>query len=738
MGPLTTRGKRRWRLLYLVTLTVCVSYAQTSPVSGTCAVSSVPSQVRAEGLTERMGDILLQCSGSNPGAVLTGNLSVAFPVAITNRVNSSNQATDAAISADLGSGPVPLPVAGQVGGSMITFSGINLTVPASGSYTIRISNIRTAVYPYGASNTQPVQAQLAWSGPSSVTVNQSSPVAAYANPGLLATLYNRGEITCVGSPLPGSLTMTNLFAQGTNFASARLTEGFATAFQPRGAGDDSGTRFLIRYSGFPAGAQLYVPDLVAGSSAAVPTAGGDLGLPQAIGQYLPGSGTLLLARVPYADSTGAGYPVGAPTGAGPVALDSVSPVTLTNGSGFAVYEVVDASPTLRESVQIPTFIGMPANSAPATASAAVSLAPVSTVAAASPSAPVPRFWSVTPASDCTALGDCSAGYFPKLSVQAAPMQLTAVAGGAMTSSEGYIPIQNAAGGIMPWTATVQYLTGSGWLSIGPSSGTNNGSVLAIASGKGLTAGTYQANIIVDAGALAGSVTVPVTLTVTAAPSSSGSSGTGSSGTGSTGGTTPPSTPSVTVSRIVNAATFQPTPLVAGSLGTVLGSNLSGKAVSVTFDGLAASLLYVGTTQINLQVPAGLAGKNSAGMVVTVDGVSSVSQTVILAPAWPAIFTGGVLNQDYSVNGSGGAARAGSYISIWATGIPDGATVSVGIGSRQNLVPAYAGAAPDVAGVQQVNVAIPDDLPAGTTPLVVCAATGTLNACSPAYTLAVGQ
>lgn len=742
MGPLTIRGKRLWRLFAIASLAFSATYAQTPPVSGTCAVTAVPNQVRSEGLTERMGDILLQCSGSNPGAVLTGNLSVFLPVAVTNRVNSSGQTTDAVISADLGSGLVPLPIPGQINGTSITFAGINLTVPASGSFSIRISNLRADVYQLGPTTTQPIHAQLTYAGPSSITVNQSNVVVASAQPGLLTTLYDRGNITCVGSALPGTLTLTNLFSKGTNFASARLTEGFASAFQPRGPGDDTGTRFLIQYSGFPAGAQLYVPDMVAGSTAAVPTSGGDLGVPQAVGQYVPGSGTLLLVRVPYADSNGAGYPVSAPMGGGPILLDSVSQVPLTNGSGYVVYEVVDANPNLRESAQIPTFIGMPANTAPATATESVTFAPVSQVTTASSTAPIPRFWAVTPASDCSSLGDCSANYFPQLSVLGGPIQLTAIAGGAMTSDPGYIPFKNAGGGVMPWTATVQYASGSGWITLDNTSGTNGASIRVYANPKGLAAGTYNANVVIDAGALAGSAKVPVTLTVSPAPSSGTSSGTTSgttsgSGTGTSSGTTT-SGPSVTVSRIVNAATLNSTPLVAGSLGTVMGTNLSGKSVTVTFDGAAANLLYVSATQINLQVPAGLAGKNSSSMVVTVDGVSSAAQTVILAPAWPAIFAGGVLNQDYSANTAGSGAPAGSYISIWATGIPDGATVSVQMGNRQNLVPAYAGAAPDVPGVQQVNVAVPIDMPAGTTPLVVCAATGSLTACSPAYTLVVGQ
>jgi hypothetical protein len=45
------------------------------------------------------------------------------------------------------------------------------------------------------------------------------------------------------------------------------------------------------------------------------------------------------------------------------------------------------------------------------------------------------------------------------------VQLTAIAGGAMTSPPGYIPVQNASGGIMSWTALVSYTTGSGWLTL---------------------------------------------------------------------------------------------------------------------------------------------------------------------------------------------------------------------------------------------------------------------------------
>ena len=193
-------------------------------------------------------------------------------------------------------------------------------------------------------------------------------------------------------------------------------------------------------------------------------------------------------------------------------------------------------------------------------------------------------------------------------------------------------------------------------------------------------------------------------------------------------TTPPA-PVVTVTSVVNAATFAVTPLVPGSLGTLLGANLSGKSVSVTFDGSAATLLYVGATQINLQVPASLGSKTSATLVVTVDGSSSAPQTVALAPVWPAIFAHGVLNQDNTENTAATPAKAGSVLQIFATGIPASATVSVQIADRKNLIPPYAGAAPGLTGVQQVNVTIPADLGAGATQLIVCATAGSQQACS---------
>lgn len=116
MGPLN----RFFSLICLSIVTCAVVYPQTAT---TCAVSAVPPVVRSEGLTERMGDIVLQCSGS-PGAAVSANLNVYLPVPITNRVNSNFFATDATLTIDSGSGPVAAGVAGLVTNQTISFSNL--------------------------------------------------------------------------------------------------------------------------------------------------------------------------------------------------------------------------------------------------------------------------------------------------------------------------------------------------------------------------------------------------------------------------------------------------------------------------------------------------------------------------------------------------------------------------------------------------------------------------------------
>src|SRR6185312_13876331 len=271
-----------------------------------------------------------------------------YPVTLTNRIDANNNALDAALQLDSGSALIPLATPGKLAGQNISFQGLSLTVPASGSFNLKVASVRGAAYQFGLAGPRSINASI--SGP--FALNQSQVVVAYAQPSLFATLYSTG-IPCTGSSIPDVPSLETLFAAKTSFASTRMTEGFAGAFQARGPGDDTGARFIVRYSGFPSNATVYVPDFIAGSDAPIPTAGGDLGGTPSGGQSA--RGTLLLARVQFTDSAGAGGIVMSPPAGGGV-FNTVNPVPLTNGAGIVVYEVIDSNPESIESAQFPTFI----------------------------------------------------------------------------------------------------------------------------------------------------------------------------------------------------------------------------------------------------------------------------------------------------------------------------------------------------------------------------------------------
>jgi uncharacterized protein (TIGR03437 family) len=716
MALRTPIGEQSTGLLLLLLSSFGPACSQSTPLF--CLPSAVPTLVRTEGLAERMGDIVLNCSGGTPGAVINVNLTIFLSVNVTNRL-ADNNVVDTLLTVDTGSGPVPSNVPGQLAApNAVAYNGLSFTIPASARLSLRLTNLRGAANLVGVSGSAPILAFLATNPSTVLTTTSNQVTVGLPSRGLLATFSSTG-VRCTGSPLPQTINLTSLFATGTRFFSTRVTEGSAQAFVKKDALSDSGVRIVARYSGFPAAARLFVPDVVAGSNAVQPTAGGDLGVPPSGGQYAPGGrGSLLLTRVLGTDSSGAGgnlvYTPG-PPGSGTVAFNSTSEVPLSNGAGMVVYEVVDSDPALLESAQFPTFLGLPpfSDGASVVAREELSLGPISTVSTASATAPIPRFVAVQPPSDCTALQDCDASYFPRLLVDAPPLQFSGTAG-VLEWQPKYIRVNNLGGGFLNWTAAVDYRSGSGWLAIDPTSGLNNATIRVDAHAERLNrAGTYEATIIVDAGPLAGSKSLPVTFTVAAAPP-------------------PPPQPTVVVTSILNAASLEPGPMAPGALIALKGTKLAGQNVSVTFDGVPAVLLYVSESQINLQVPPELASKTSAQLVVTVDGEKSAPQTVALAPVSPAVFNPGILNQDNTVNSVSNSAAAGSTIQIFATGVipVSGGAVSVRINDREIFAPPYAGAAPGLTGVQQVNVVAPLDLGAMTTDLRLCALNPAGAVCSP--------
>ncbi len=201
-------------------------------------------------------------------------------------------------------------------------------------------------------------------------------------------------------------------------------------------------------------------------------------------------------------------------------------------------------------------------------------------------------------------------------------------------------------------------------------------------------------------------------------------------------------------RVLNGASFREGPVAPGEIVSIFGENLaevtSGAGlltgqgtiattragVQVLFNGIAAPLFYVGSSQINVQVPYEVAGQDRVRVEVLQEDTERARCETSVEPAVPGIFTsesgGGhavVANEDGSLNTPENPARRGSVIVFYATG--EGTTVppiATGKPAAEPLprpvlpvavriagLPAeilYAGAAPGFVGLMQLNVRIP--------------------------------
>jgi len=233
-------------------------------------------------------------------------------------------------------------------------------------------------------------------------------------------------------------------------------------------------------------------------------------------------------------------------------------------------------------------------------------------------------------------------------------------------------------------------------------------------------------------------------------------------------TTPPS---LKVSNVVNAASYQGGPVASGEIVTVYDStygpaslvlgqpDATGKfptsvgGVQVLFDGVPAPLLYASADSgVGAIVPFEVAGKQQTVVEYLYNPGSgaAVSNTATLpvAAAAPAIFAlnesgsgpGAILNLDYTVNSASNPVSAGGYIQVFGTGggaIVGGATDGAPASGAANLATqpvtatiggvaakvVYAGTAPGlVNGAMQVDLQIPTGLAPGPQPVVITVGT----------------
>lgn len=669
-----------------------------------CQATANPPVIRAEGVAERMGDIQLQCSGGPAGARITGNLSVFMNVAITNRLAADGE-VDVFLGVDNGSGFQPAnTVARLINPSTVSFSGLSFTLSSQGGVTLRLFNLRGAAFQGGVDATRNIQATLAFNAGALISLQTNTFAVGTTQRGLLSSQTSTLICSTLGSPSPNGTSLQSAISSGTAYSTVRVTEGFPSAFAQlsefSSLNGTNGTRIMVRYTGVPTGARIYVPDAVVGLDGQRPTSAGDYGVPSSGGEYRSGTKTLLLARVIGTDVNGGGGVLAGFQGSGGLIFpDNLTEVQVdANGSAIAVYEVVDADSNTIQSALIPSFLAIPPGFVDrfTEIGQTVSFGPVSTETRASTTAPVPRFQSYATLNDCTRIGDCNAGYFPRLSVSTGGIEVVLAPG--QPQENRFFTITNTGSGNFLWRASVTYGSGGSvnWLRLSPTAGVNRETVRMDFLASNLPPGRYTATVNIDAGPQAGRWTILATMQVTQQA------------------VLPP-----IIRIITHAASETPIPVVAGSLALITGERLMGARTEVTFNGFPGRVTSSSPSRLIVQVPVEVTGLPNTFVIVKVDQVSSVGALVGLVYANPIIFPNAVLNADYTLNTIASPVLTGSVIQVFATGLPAGALYTGRIHDRVITEPVYAGLAPGLVGIHQFNLTVPVDLPTMTTDVYVC-------------------
>jgi uncharacterized protein (TIGR03437 family) len=208
----------------------------------------------------------------------------------------------------------------------------------------------------------------------------------------------------------------------------------------------------------------------------------------------------------------------------------------------------------------------------------------------------------------------------------------------------------------------------------------------------------------------------------------------------------PANQSVLIGAVVDAASQRADPVSPGKIVVIygqFGTDFGGTAVS--FNGIAAPVLYASATQVTMVVPYAVTG-TTAQVKVTYQGQVSDAFTVPVAPSAPSLFASNQTGAgqaaafnavDGTANTAANPVKIGDSISLYATG--EGQTAPAGVdGKLGGSVPAhpllqvsvtvggipapfqYAGGVEgQVAGLMQVKVQIPSGVqPGGYVPVVL--------------------
>lgn len=413
-----------------------------SPPFGCNVVTGVPPIVRAEGVTDLVGDVVLRCTGGAPTAtgiqVPQANIQVFLNTNITSRI-LGDIFSEALLLVDepapenqrpclsgpcglTGVGPagirynlpgpstIPNVFQGQQAGvNSVIWAGVPIDPPASGLIrTIRITNVRANATQIGSSTTLvPSQVVMSISiSSASIPLTSAQQVVAFVTPGLSFSFASIDETGNVVESAPGSVTQL-LPCKTSGQLVARFRESFASSFKTRGT-TASGTPYSPDSSPPP------IPQPIPGQTYFSETGFYNPALPSTNGLNRAGladQGTRLMlrfsnlpsgvsvfvdlyersaspsrARLVSTDRNGAGAFTPMPS--------EGAQLSVVDGSAMAVWEVLSSNPTLIETLDFTITVSYGTGIA-GTVSAGGSFAPTSVTAMASSDVPIPRFGAGT-------------------------------------------------------------------------------------------------------------------------------------------------------------------------------------------------------------------------------------------------------------------------------------------------------------------------------------------------------
>ncbi len=254
-----------------------------------------------------------------------------------------------------------------------------------------------------------------------------------------------------------------------------------------------------------------------------------------------------------------------------------------------------------------------------------------------------------------------------------------------------------------------------WLKLSIAGGNTPATFTVTADPTGLAPGTHTASIVATGTGSSGSpTTIPVTFTI--APP-------------------PPPPPSISITSMQNAASQATGAAAPNEILSAFGAFPACKSALVTVDGAPVPVFYSSATQVNFLMTPKSAAEGTAQVQISCNNLTSAMTPVTIVPAAPGIFTvtqngqgqAAIVNQDGSLSTP---TPDGTYVQVYGTGFgaygapgADGFTRLTGsVTATLGGVPLtvqFAGQAPGyTAGLQQINLVLPANVPAGPQPLVL--------------------